>query len=243
MPKRKKLKQDRPPLLAFLLREFREKPSFPDHERQTSGAVSLDGDSGPAERNFTSLLLSCLTLDFLRHHDPVPPPANVKKETGPEEEDDDDLNDESDAETDLMKGRFDVLPSNPIGEDYLKRAGSAVKNPNARTASSEKAAGEVRYNADNYRQLYLSERDRQAEVTPEKTKQREEAQRKENETAAKLAEEARQVDASRFRARELQSQIAWWKQQSGIGTYDDSTISYNIELLQRELNLIPVAYW
>jgi hypothetical protein len=249
---KKKSKKERPHILSFLLREFKERPLSLDSEKKEKSLLSAgDGVAslGMKERNITSLLLSCLSLDFFRRleraHDRREKVEKVMQENDDEDAEMDDNDSlDPDVDVDLAKGRFEVLPSNPLAEDYLKRAGDAARSlRSGRIKSLEETAKGVQHNSDNYRQMYLDQCAKDAAMTPEKGKQIEEARKIELEAAAKLAEETQKTDTTRLRAREIQNKIAWWQQQSGIGQYDDATINLNIDLLQRELGTIPTGLW
>jgi hypothetical protein len=142
------------------------------------------------------------------------------------------------VEQDLEHGRFEVLPSNALEEDYSKRAKSAGK-----TKRLDDIETGVRSTADNYRQMYMDQRTREDEMRAEQEKEWRAAEAIKTEAAKKTAQEKKLAEDCRFRARELQNQIAWWQQQFGLGQYDDATINGTIETLQRELGGIPQGYW
>ncbi|MDD5586585.1 MAG: hypothetical protein PHY92_06475 [Alphaproteobacteria bacterium] len=148
------------------------------------------------------------------------------------------------VETDLEQGRFQVLPSNALDEDFAKRASTAGKSAkNPKKNKLDDMAAEVRVTADNYRQMYLDQRVHEEAMTGEKEKEMQAAKAKALKDANKAAQEKKAADDYRYRARELQNKIGWWKQQSGLGQYDDSTINAAIDTLQGELGGIPQVYW
>lgn len=128
---------------------------------------------------------------------------------------------------DFNSGRFDVIPSNSIQDDTLKhqfseRAGDSEK-------ASPQSSSTTRVSASNYQQLYLENIEKQKVHKPDDAK--------------KKANNEQQAADMRFRARELQNQIFWWKSQQGQGQYDDTTITTTIDALQNELNGIPPSFW
>jgi|GEM_PF-1832846 len=148
----------------------------------------------------------------------------------------DEFDDDSEEEEENMnQSRFEVLPTKGIEEDYNKRAYAAEKS--GKVPSSEK---QTRMTADNYRQMYLDQREQ--EIDRAEMPAKEKPQQPQGPSDAEIAERKR-IDDQRFRARELQNKIAWWKSQQGLGQYDESTIGLNVDILQRELGNIPPGLW
>ena len=145
------------------------------------------------------------------------------------------------TDEELAEGRFEILPSTAIKEEAVKHKKKKKKKVED---DDEDNPSTTRVTSENYKQMYL-ERQSEEREKPEDQKAKDlgkELQKQQDETA-KASIEKKLADEQRFRARELQNQIAWWQQQSGLGQYDEATINGTIETLQRELAGIPAVYW
>lgn len=133
-------------------------------------------------------------------------------------------------------GRFEVLPTKAVSDNYSKRARAALDAlaPKGNGPPPAPASGAV--TADNYQKAYLNQQrqtQQQIATAPPVTA---------GTDAAKAYAEKKTADDFRFRAREIQNQIAWWRQQRGMGQYDDTTIGSMVDTLQREWAGIPEGY-
>ncbi len=145
------------------------------------------------------------------------------------------------AEEEMLAGRFEILPSTAISEDERKHARAKKKKSDGDEGESS-SAGNV--TGSNYTEVYLEQQRKLREQLEEnKAKDTGEALQKQREDAAKKAMEKKVADDHRFRAREIQNQILWWQQQSGLGQYDETVIGTAIDTLRNELAGIPQAYW
>ena len=252
----KKPKKNKPSLLSFLLREFKGRPD-PDkikkqqeeNEAAKAGFEHLD-DTSSENKNPQLLPAHLRNLKIRPDQDEkkIQQEREKKLRLGGrediegEEEDSDEAISPEETGKNLLGGRFEVLPANPIGEDYSKRASDAARSLGGSKDQNE-SPSQVRRNADNYRQMYMDQRAQEVAMTMEKTQAINMENRKVQEAATKKALEEQTANTYRSRARELQTQIAWWQQQSGTGQYDDATISLNVTNLQNELGGIPSGYW
>jgi len=250
----KKTKKDKPSILTFLLREMKGKPdlgSEKSEEKENELRNTFFTRASLQTKNKTSTLLPSLLHDMKKRPDPEEEFSQVEKKKPKlshnhetEQEDDEEeegaQEDEDKDDDSLLQGRFEVIPSNPLAEDYSKRAATALKNSGTRQTVDKL---QTQCTADNYRHMYLlDQRTKEEAPTAEKNRQVEE-EKERLDLANKMAEEQKANDAARIRARELQNKIAWWRQQSGLGQYDEATINANIDLLQRELSTIPTGLW
>ena len=258
----KKPKKKKPSLLSFLLQEFKGRPDSEagkkEQKEKDAAKVSFafSSDALPADKN-AQLFPSLMRNLKIRTDSEVEDTKKAQEKNvimnsggGAEEEDEEEESDDQilppDPGKDLLAGRFDVLPTNPLGDDYLKRAHGAVISAKAndpKMRGLEENASQTRRNADNYRQMYLEQRAMERSTEAEKEEDPETEKRKAREAANKKAQEDLAASNYRCRARELQTQIAWWRQQSGTGQYDETTISGNVYNLQSELNSIPPEHW
>jgi hypothetical protein len=137
--------------------------------------------------------------------------------------------------------RFEVQQSNSLKDDYLKRIKKAESDATA--TSSKTAQVDHAVSGDNYLKAYLDERAQQDEARAAAQKDAVEKTRVETEKRQKDDMAKRQADDHRFRARELQNQIQWWRQQEGAGTHDSATIQGQISNLEWQLTTIPREFW
>lgn len=149
-----------------------------------------------------------------------------------------------------VPGRFDVIPAQAIVEDR-KIGKPAVSQAEAdKDAQPAPSAVSVRVTADNYQKHYLAQRAKQAAERAQKKNAPQKPTEKEiadkafaaQEKANKDALEKKTADNYRFRARELQNQIAWWQRQINDGSCDQDTAKASIETLKYALNGIPQSY-
>lgn len=145
----------------------------------------------------------------------------------------------------LSHGRFEVLPTRAIEEDTLKRffGVGKSKKQNAAQQADGGAALTKTVTSSNYCQMYQEQREQEA-LRAKTAVDKAAADKREAEAdLQKQAQEKKQADDMRFRARQIQDQIIWWQQQSGAGQYNDAVINGTIDSLQRELNSIPTHLW
>lgn len=140
------------------------------------------------------------------------------------------------------ENRFEVQQSGSLKDDYLKRLKQAESNASGAPAAKTNS-GDHAVSGDNYLKAYLDERAKQDDARAAAQKQAADKARTESEQQMKDAMAKRQIDDYRMRARELQNQIQWWRQQEGMGTHDAATIQGQISNLEWQLNAIPREYW
>lgn len=136
-------------------------------------------------------------------------------------------------------GRFDILPANAIADERDKKAAlcrcgkDVCPHCGKPTRQKEKTA----ITSDNYRHMYLeSQREAAAERLQTNDK-------KQAEKDARAQAEKQKQDEQRYRARDLQDQLSFWRQQIGQGLYDEGTVNGMIAQLESELNAIPPHLW
>ncbi len=159
----------------------------------------------------------------------APTPASKKKYDDREE-----AQEQEDA-----RNRFQTIQSNPIVEDYNKRAQTAE-----RTAASDQDDGSTtRVTGNNYREVYLQQRNAERRKAEAAAQGKDSPDKKKQEELDKKAREKKAADEQRFRAREIQDQLVWWQRQFGMGQYDDQTVTKMLADLRQELAGIPQAFW
>lgn len=127
-------------------------------------------------------------------------------------------------------GRFDILPASGMAR---KAEEKEQKKNESSIAGLEKPA----LTSENYQEVYLKN---QRENAAKEDEGKKDAQA---DRAAAQKDEEKKRNEQRFRARELQNQIAFWEQQRGQGLYDDGTIDAMLEQIRRELGTIPSGLW
>jgi hypothetical protein len=225
---RKKPPPKKPAVQSHLIRDFTPRPD-PNAIKEPTETPTTFLQKIQIFTDKTSLLLSQLLRDTFKRPEPYYDNEKRQKQIIQDAFKDDPGDIDEDVENDLIHGRFEVLPTKAIEEDFSKRVSRAGQKEG--TAESP----QTRITGSNYRQMYTGEQEAAAEkqkATVETTAQQQAKNDKE------IAEK-RQADDQRFRARELQNQIDWWKQQQGQGQHDDSAISGAVDTLERELNSIP----
>ena len=149
-----------------------------------------------------------------------------------------------------VPGRFDVIPAQAVVEERKIGKPSAAQAKEAKESKAAPSAASVRVTADNYQKHYLAQRAKQAAELAQKKKEPPKLTEKEiadkafaeREKANKEAQDKKIADNLRFRARELQNQIAWWQQQIDGGACDKDTANASIDALRYALNGIPQSY-
>ena len=116
----------------------------------------------------------------------------------------------------------------------------ALKKKEGDKKSTGKNDGFDRMNAENYRSVYLRRKRTQWEATHVGGKMTPEQMK------LKLAAEKREQERETFlrvRARDLLTEIYWWRSQYGMGVYENYYVSGQIAALEQEVNAIDVRYW
>ncbi len=245
----KKPKKNKIPLLSFLLRELKGRP-IPDDYNEKKNKEDIDiyapGIAELGGKKSGASLISLLLRDFRSR----PAPEEIKACEEEEsvtiedlEDDEDEMDDEKgslkpQSRKSLGEGRYEVLPSKGIEEDYQKRVRESGRYLDP-TGTSK-----TRLDGDNYRQMYLDQKAQEQALAEEMAKEQLEAQKKaaSSVTYQNSSDQQKEVEM-KYRARDLQMQIEYWKGQRGQGTFDDVTVNTNLTKLEYELNSIPPTFW
>lgn len=135
--------------------------------------------------------------------------------------------------------RFEIMNANSLKNDFAARVKKATRAANGGAGGDSTTAGEPPSGPQNYMQDYMEEvafsSGNKGDVLRKMAEQK--AQER-NEEACRIMEKRRE-DEQRGRAKQLQSDLAWWKDQSGSGTREESAITSAVDSLTRELNAIP----
>ena len=147
----------------------------------------------------------------------------------------------------------EILSPRTAVDDYNKRIAEARSKAEESISQAGKASEFVtpdKVTSKNYRQVYAqklaaeeaAKKARQQSPTQTLKKTQEDAAER-NRQQQKKSEEQKQADTYSARARDLQGQIAYWKQQLGRDPESDRKANGNIQALMNELGGIPSAYW
>ncbi len=148
---------------------------------------------------------------------------------------------------DMEAGRYEIIPSNAIKENYLsdlakKKKKKKLTPGGAGAEEDEDEAspyGKERMTGDNYQHMYMEEKAHEREE-----RALHEAAQKLTRlgTAQSRVQDIRRDDEMRHRVRKLREDMDWWQSQTGQGMYDDDVIGSSVKDLQQQLDALPDDY-
>lgn len=134
-----------------------------------------------------------------------------------------------------IANRFDVLPSNAMKRRNLSAPKEEKKIAKANTA------GAAQQDASDSLSAYQKMRMDREEAIKQEIRNRNNPKPPSPEEQ-KRAQEKKDTE-QRVQARQLQTDLTYWKQQKGQGLHDDGTVDGMVSDIQRQLGMIEPKYW